>query len=120
MSKNYLARSLGYYNNVRSIVMTNENSNSNFDIDPHIPPNTPKNYAVHERNLWREYGEGVMKSIQKEIEGMARLYDAVESDVDNETRQELQRAIDGQVEKLRDLEDEVVCIAPRLKENEQK
>lgn len=90
--------------------MGEDDSFSYSDIEHYIPPNNPHNYISKEKYLNRKFGKGVMKSIEKEREGMARLFNSVENEVDEDVQRLLLEAFRSQLSVLDDLEDEVTPI----------
>jgi len=88
--------------------MNGNESESNFEVDRYLPPTNPRNYFDHDHFLSKKYGTGPPKSIQKEIEGMARLFNSVEAELDDNVRKKLRDSVKEQVKSLRGLEDEVI------------
>lgn len=88
--------------------MTYDNSVLYSKLKHHLPPEQPDDYVMRDQFLSRKYGEGVMKSIKKEREGMMRLFDAVEEELNEETRKLLLQMMIDEMEKLDHLEDRAV------------
>ncbi|WP_143117614.1 hypothetical protein [Halomicrobium zhouii] len=88
--------------------MTNDNPLSDFDIQANLSPDDPKDFVSHDIYLRRRYNEGMMKSIQKEIEGMVRLYAGLESKLDEESMRVVDNCFRNELDSLRCLEDRVM------------
>lgn len=87
-------------------------------VEEHSPPDHPRYYLDHDEYLSKKYGEGAMKGIQKEIEGMARLCNSVESNLDKDARRILFEAFDAELANLFDIEERLVDFEDELAEFE--
>jgi hypothetical protein len=92
--------------------MSKETDFSPADIQTDIPPDSAEAYTSHERYLSRTHGWGAMKSIQKEREGMARLYAALEAELDGDSLATVTEIITQEYQRLDQLEDDVVPLEP--------
>lgn len=71
------------------------------------PPNEAKMYIYHDQKVEERYRSGPLKSIEKEIDGMARLIAAIEGETDQETMESLLQSFRDERSRLRDIEDQI-------------
>lgn len=90
--------------------LMDKNSVTFSDLEHHLPPDSPRNYVSHDQHLQKQLGDGTIKSIKKEVEGMVRLYENVESKLDNDAQEALLEQLVSQIEELDHFEDEVAAI----------
>ncbi|WP_348612572.1 hypothetical protein [Halobaculum rarum] len=87
--------------------MDDDSSVTFADVEHHLPPESPQDYVSHDRYLRERLGDGALNSIKKEMEGMVRLYDNVENELDEDTRQILLEQLIEEIDKLDRFEDDV-------------
>lgn len=90
--------------------MSQDNSITFSDIEHYLPPNSARDYVSHDQYLRRKFGDGTVQSIRKEIEGMVRLYESVEGELDDDAREVLFNRLLEEVDKLDYFEDEVASV----------
>lgn len=90
--------------------MTNDNSVTFSDLEYYLPPNSARDYVSHDQYLREKFGVGAVKSIRKEIEGMVRLYESVEGELDDDAREILFDQLIEEVDELDYFEDEVASV----------
>jgi len=91
-------------------VMSHDNSVTFSDLEHYLPPNSARDYVSHDQYLRRKYGGDAIQSIQKEIEGMVRLYESIECELGDDARELLLRQLVTEIRKLDDFEDEVASV----------
>lgn len=90
--------------------MSQDNSVSFSDLEHLLPPESPQDYVSHDQYLQVQLGDGSIKSIRKEREGMVRLYEAVEGELNEEARDALLNSLVSEIKELDHLEDSVASI----------
>lgn len=80
------------------------------EFEHYLPPNSARDYVYHDQYLRRKFGGGAVQSIQKEIEGMVRLYESTEGELDDESREILFEQLVIEIEELDYFEDEVASV----------
>lgn len=90
--------------------MSHDNSVTFSDLEHYLPPNSARDYVSHDQYLRKKFGDGAVQSIRKEIEGMVRLYESVEGDLDDEAREVLFNKLASEISELDHFEDEVASV----------
>jgi len=90
--------------------MSHDNRVTFSDLEHHLPPESPQDYISHDQYLRRRLGDGAVQSIKKEIEGMVRLYESAEGELDDEAREVLLERLVKEVNELDYFEDVVAPI----------
>lgn len=90
--------------------MSQDNSTTFADIEHHLPPDSPRDYVSYDQFLRRKFGDNAILSIQKEIEGMVRLYESAETELDQDAREVLLEQLVDEIEELDHFEDEVASV----------
>ncbi|QWC18980.1 hypothetical protein [Halorubrum sp. 2020YC2] len=70
-------------------------------------PNEAKRYLHHDQKVEELYRDGPLKSIEKEIEGMARLIVAADGEIDDEAMEILLQSFRDERSQLRYIEDQI-------------
>ena len=90
--------------------MSHDNSVTFSDLEHYLPPDSARDYVSHDQYLRRKFGDGAVQSIRKEIEGMVRLYESVEGDLDDDAREVLLNELANKISELDYFEDEVAPV----------
>ena len=90
--------------------MSHNNSVTFSDLEYHLPPESPQGYVNHDQHLRDQLGDGSLQSIKKEIEGMVRLYESTEGELDEDSREVLFKHLVEEINKLDYFEDEVAAV----------
>ena len=90
--------------------MSHDNSVTFSDLEHHLPPESPRAYISHDQHLRDQLGEGALQSIKKEIEGMVRLYESTEGELDENARKVLLKQLITEIDELDYFEDEVAAV----------
>jgi len=90
--------------------MSHDNPITFSDLEHYLPPNSARDYVSHDQYLRRKFGNDAVQSIRKEVEGMVRLYESTENELDEKTREILLEQIVKEINELDQLEDEVASV----------
>jgi len=90
--------------------MSHDNSITFSDLEHYLSPNSTRDYVSHDQYLRRRFGDGAVQSIRKEIEGMVRLYESAEGELDDDTRKVLFNELANEISELDYSEDEVASV----------
>lgn len=90
--------------------MSHDNSITFSDLEHYLPPNSARDYVSHDQYLRERFGDGAVQSIRKEIEGMVRLYESVEGELDDDAREVLLTELATEISELDYFEDEVASV----------
>lgn len=90
--------------------MSQNNSITFSDIEHYLPPNSARDYVSHDQYLRRNFGDGAVQSIRKEIEGMVRLYESAEGELDDDARAILLNELTNGISELDYFEDKVTSV----------
>ena len=90
--------------------MSHDNPITFSDLEHYLPPNSARDYVSHDQYLRRKFGNDAVQSIRKEIEGMVRLYESTEGELNDDAREVLLEELVREIEKRDYFEDEVVSI----------
>jgi hypothetical protein len=90
--------------------MSHDNSITFSDLEHYLPPNSARDYVSHDQYLRRKFGNGAVQSIRKEIEGMVRLYESVEGELDDGAREVMFDQLVKEIDGLDHFEDEVASV----------
>jgi len=82
------------------------------------PPESAEQYIAHEKWLDKHYRDDPLRSIEKEIEGMARLFNSVVDELDEESKDTLLDTIQKERVKLRRLEEDIQGELPAIEDSE--
>lgn len=90
--------------------MSHDNSVTFSDLEHYLPPNSARDYVSHDQYLRNRFGDGAVQSIRKEIEGMVRLYETAEGELDDDAQEILLNELTNEISELDHFEDEVVSV----------
>ena len=90
--------------------MSHNNSVTFSDLEYHLPPESPQGYVLHDQHLRDQLGDSSLQSIKKEIEGMVRLYESTEGELDESAREILLEQLVAEINELDYFEDEVAAV----------
>lgn len=90
--------------------MNDDTSVTFSDLEHHLPPESPREYISHDQYLRDQLGDGALQSIKKEIEGMVRLYESTEGELDENAREILLKQLIEKTGELDYFEDEVAAV----------
>jgi hypothetical protein len=90
--------------------MSHDNSVTLSDLEHYLPPDSARDYVSHDQYLRRKFGDAAVQSIRKEIEGMVRLYESVEGELDDDFREVLFEQLVKEIDALDAFEDEVASV----------
>ena len=90
--------------------MSQDNSVTFSDLEHHLPPESPRGYISHDQHLRDQLGDGALQSIKKEIEGMVRLYERTEGELNEAARGALLKQLVAEIDELDYFEDEVAAV----------
>jgi Fe-S-cluster formation regulator IscX/YfhJ len=93
--------------------MSHDNSVTFSDLEHYLPPDSARDYVSHDQYLRRKFGDAAVQSIRKEIEGMVRLYESVEGELDDDSREVLFEQLVKEIDALDNFEDEVASVGVR-------
>ena len=88
----------------------NEDSNPEAERSEDSWFESARDYVSHDQYLRRKFGDAAVQSIRKEIEGMVRLYEFTEGELDDDSLEVLFEQLVKEIDVLNDFENEVASV----------